>query len=116
MKWKKIDELDFQLKNGDKVFIHTAAANPQILLKKLCKEVVAKNLLNIQLYHLHLEGEAPHVAPELEGRISAHCFFVGSNCRKAVQEGRANYIPIFLSEIPTNRRSSNRCSITRFKS
>ncbi|MDH4467458.1 MAG: acetyl-CoA hydrolase/transferase C-terminal domain-containing protein [Bacteriovoracaceae bacterium] len=100
MKWKTISELDLQLKSGDKVFIHTAAANPQILLKKLCEEVVAKNLSHIQLYHLHLEGEAPHVSPELAGRITTNCFFVGANCRKAVQEGRANYIPIFLSEIP----------------
>lgn len=92
--------IDFKLKANDKIFVHTAACSPQFLLNELCNYVRKTSIYPIHVYHLHIEGQAPHVEKEFEGKIITHCFFVGANCRKAVREGRAEYIPMFLSEIP----------------
>jgi acyl-CoA hydrolase len=54
----------------------------------------------VELFHLHLDGKNPLVSRRMEGRFLSHSFFVGSNCREAVREGRADFIPIFLSDIP----------------
>jgi acyl-CoA hydrolase len=86
------------VKAGDNVFIQTAAAAPQQLIKALTAR--ANDLSNITIYQMHTEGEAPYAAPGMENTFNVNCFFIGANLRKAVQEGRAQYIPIFLSEIP----------------
>jgi 4-hydroxybutyrate CoA-transferase len=54
----------------------------------------------VHLYHLHTEGVAPYVEAQYEGIFELHSFFVGANVRQATWEGRADYIPVFLSEIP----------------
>jgi acyl-CoA hydrolase len=54
----------------------------------------------VQLYQLHTEGTAPYAKPEYANSFYVNAFFVGSNIRTAVAEGRASYIPVFLSEIP----------------
>ena len=86
------------VKPGDKLFIQTAAAAPQQLIKALTAK--ANDLNNITIYQMHTEGEAPYAAPGMENTFDVNCFFIGANLRKAVQEGRAQYIPVFLSEIP----------------
>ena len=50
--------------------------------------------------HLHTEGPAPHLAPELAGSFRHRALFIGANAREAVNAGRADYVPIFLSDIP----------------
>ena len=86
------------VKPGDKLFIQTAAAAPQQLIKALTAR--ANDLNNITIYQMHTEGDAPYAAPGMENTFNVNCFFIGANLRKAVQEGRAQYIPVFLSEIP----------------
>jgi acyl-CoA hydrolase len=86
------------LKSGDHVFIHTAAAAPQILIQEMVRQ--ADRLNDMQLFHLHTEGEAPYLDDQYEGIFQSHVFFIGANCRDAVRRGRAAYIPVFLSEIP----------------
>ena len=83
---------------GSNLFIQTAAAAPQQLIRALVDR--AHELRNITIYQMHTEGEAPYAAAEYEGIFDINCFFVGANLRKAVQAGRAQYLPIFLSEIP----------------
>ena len=80
------------------MFIQTAAAAPQQLIKALTAR--ANDLNNITIYQMHTEGDAPYAAPGMENTFNVNCFFIGANLRKAVQEGRAQYIPVFLSEIP----------------
>ena len=53
---------------------------------------------NVYIHHLHTEGEAPYSEKEFEGVFQHDAFFVGSNVRKGVQEGYADYIPVMLSE------------------
>ncbi|ACF12775.1 acetyl-CoA hydrolase/transferase [Chloroherpeton thalassium ATCC 35110] len=86
------------IKSGDRVFIHTAVASPQRLVQAMTNR--ASEFRNVEIVHLHTEGDAPYVKPEYRESFRVNAFFVGANVRKAVQEGRADYIPIFLSEVP----------------
>src|SRR5580700_74910 len=86
------------IQSGSNIFIQTAAAAPQQLINALTAR--AHELTNITIYQMHTEGEAPYAAPEFQDIFQVNCFFIGANLRKAVQEGRAQYIPVFLSEIP----------------
>lgn len=86
------------VKSGDRVFIHSVAMAPQYLIENLVAK--APHLQNVEIIHLHTEGIAPYVEPQYEGIFHLNSIFVGSNVRKATQEGRADYIPVFLSESP----------------
>jgi acyl-CoA hydrolase len=84
---------------GDRVYLHEAAMVPFELLDALCQRALA--LEGIETVSLHTEGPAPHVDPSMEGHIRHNALFVGANVRAAVNEGRADYTPVFLSEVPS---------------
>ncbi len=86
------------IKSGSNVFIQTAAAAPQKLIKAMTAR--AHELSGVTIYQMHTEGPAPYAAAEMAGIFNVNCFFISANIRRAVQEGRAQYIPVFLSEIP----------------
>lgn len=86
------------IKSNDRVFIHSIAAAPQQLIRAMTER--APELRNVEIVHLHTEGAAPYTAPELADSFRVNAFFVGANVRGAVHSGRADYIPVFLSEIP----------------
>lgn len=86
------------LESGNRVFIHTAAATPYPLVEALTRR--APQVRNVEIVSIHTEWDAPYAAPQLEDSFKIKVFFVGGNIRKAVQSGRASYIPMFLSEIP----------------
>ncbi len=96
--YSTISEAIGLIKPGSNLFIQTAAAAPQQLIKGLISR--AQELSDITIYQMHTEGEAPYAQPEFNEIFKVNCFFIGANLRKAVQEGRADYIPVFLSEIP----------------
>lgn len=86
------------IKSRDRVFVHTAVAAPQRLVAALADR--APELRHVEICHLHTEGVAPYAQPECRGSFHVNAFFVGANVRKAVAEGEADYIPVFLSEVP----------------
>ncbi|MDP3158122.1 MAG: acetyl-CoA hydrolase/transferase C-terminal domain-containing protein [Archangium sp.] len=86
------------IQSGDRVFVQGQAATPTILLDALAAR--APELRDVETVHLHLEGTAPHAHPDVAASFRPNAFFVGANLRLAVEEGRADYTPIFLSEIP----------------
>lgn len=86
------------IRSGSRVFIHSASAAPQVLLQALAER--ANELRDVELVHLHIEGKAPYTYPEYRGSFKDNSLFVGSNLREAVQEGWADYVPVFLSEVP----------------
>eukprot|EP00002_Diphylleia_rotans_P024238 TRINITY_DN4777_c0_g1_i1.p1 TRINITY_DN4777_c0_g1~~TRINITY_DN4777_c0_g1_i1.p1 ORF type:complete len:464 (-),score=104.94 TRINITY_DN4777_c0_g1_i1:96-1487(-) len=92
------DEAVKVVKSGDTVFVHTAAATPDVLLRAL--SLRAPELKDVTMCHLHIEGAAPHAKPEFKDSFRDNNFFVGKNMRAAVNEGRADFVPIFLSEVP----------------
>jgi 4-hydroxybutyrate CoA-transferase len=82
-----------QVCSGQRIFLHGAAATPQVLLEALTRD--AERLEDVEIVHLHAGGAAPHVAPAIHRAL-----FVGDNTRQAVNAGRADFVPIFLSDIP----------------
>jgi len=83
--------------SGMSVFIHGASATPTSLLTALCGR---EDLENVRLYHLHLAGDVPFVDPTHKGRFHSVSLFAGADLRKPIEEGRADFMPIFLADIP----------------
>ncbi len=86
------------IKSGDRVFIHSVAAAPQELIGAMT--AAAPELCGVEIVHLHTEGTAPYAAPAYAKSFRTNALFVGDNIREAVQAGRADYVPVFLSEVP----------------
>ena len=86
------------IRSGDQIFIQAEAATPSELLDALVAR--APELADVKIVHLHAEGPAPHLAPEMEGHFLHRALFIGPNARRAVNEGRAEYVPVFLSDVP----------------
>jgi acyl-CoA hydrolase len=59
----------------------------------------------VELVHFHTEGPGPHLAPAMAGHLRHRALFIGANAREAVNEGRADYVPVFLSDVPELFRS-----------
>jgi acyl-CoA hydrolase len=93
------DEAVSGISSGDQVYVHSAAATPSVLLDALVAR--AAELADVRMLHFHTEGPGPHLAPEMAGHFRHRALFIGPNARAAVNEGRAEYIPAFLSDVPT---------------
>jgi acyl-CoA hydrolase len=91
------------IKSGARVFIHSVAAAPRRLVEAMTAR--AAELRVVEIVSLHTEGPAPYAAPELSKSFRVNALFVGPNVRRAVEEGRADYLPVFLSEVPSLFRS-----------
>lgn len=87
------------INSGDNVYIHSAAAAPQALVKAMSARY--QELKDVCIYQIHTEGEAPYAEPEMASAFQTKALFVGPNIRKAIREGRGSYIPVFLSEAPS---------------
>src|SRR3954470_15108822 len=85
------------LLSKQRIFIQGAAATPTTLLDALC---LRRDLEAVRLYHLHTAGPCHFAAPEHEGRFRSISLFTGLPLREAVAAGRADFMPIFLSDIP----------------
>ncbi len=86
------------VKSGDRVYISGNAATPYVLMKSLASQKDA--LKDVELVHVLLLGDDPLSKPDMEGHFRHNSLFVGPADRKAINEGRADYVPIFLHQIP----------------
>lgn len=86
------------VKSGDRVYVQAAAATPTILTKALSER--ASELREVEICHLHTEGETPYANPELSESFHVNSFFIGKNVRHTLQAGNGSYTPVFLSELP----------------
>lgn len=86
------------IRRGDKVFIGSGAAEPQILVKALIES--AGRLADTRIMHIMTLGVAPYTEEKFTDQFRHNAFFIGANTRQAIAEGRADYTPVFLSEIP----------------
>lgn len=84
--------------SGDRVLVGSGCAAPQELLRALIRR--APDLADVELVHLMTFGIAPYVDSKYQGSFRHNAFFIGTNVREAVREGRADFTPIFLSEVP----------------
>ncbi|MBI4533272.1 MAG: acetyl-CoA hydrolase/transferase family protein, partial [Candidatus Melainabacteria bacterium] len=87
------------IKPGNKIYIHSNAAAPESLVDALVGR--APELKDVEIFHLLTLGKAEYAKPEHAKAFKVHALFIGPNVRQAVNEGQADYIPVFLSEIPT---------------
>jgi len=86
------------IRSGEQIFVHGGAATPTALLVALVAR--ASDLRDVGMIHFHTEGPAPHLAPDMSPHFRHRALFIGANARDAVNEGRADYVPIFLSDVP----------------
>ncbi|MFM9943867.1 MAG: acetyl-CoA hydrolase/transferase family protein [Bacteroidia bacterium] len=98
MKYTSFNDALSLVNSGNNIFIQTACAAPQQLINILVEN--SARLKNVSIYHLHTEGKALYANPQYKDNFNTHCFFIGDNLRKAVNTGYADYIPVFISEIP----------------
>lgn len=93
-----LEEAVSVVKSGDRVYISGNAATPFQLMEVLSQR--KDELQNVEISHVLLMGDDPLSKPGMEGHFRHNSLFVGPADRKAVNEGRADYIPVFLYEIP----------------
>jgi len=86
------------VKNGDRVYLQAAAAAPTVLANALTDR--ASELRDVEVCHLHVEGEARYANPELSDSFHVNSFFIGANVRHTLKAGNGSYTPVFLSELP----------------
>ncbi|MFY8097803.1 MAG: acetyl-CoA hydrolase/transferase family protein [Flavobacterium sp.] len=86
------------VKSGDRVYVQAAAATPTVLTKALTDR--AEELRNVEICHLHTEGEALYANPDLSESFHVNSFFIGANVRHTLKSGNGSYTPVFLSELP----------------
>jgi acyl-CoA hydrolase len=98
MKIVGADEAVAGIASGQQVFVHGGAATPSVLLDALVRR--AQELSDVGVIHFHTEGPGPHLAPEMAGHFRHRALFIGANAREAVNDGRADYVPVFLSDVP----------------
>jgi acyl-CoA hydrolase len=98
MKLVSAEEAVAGIRSRDQLYLQCAAATPSVLLDALVAR--AADLRDVSVVHLHCEGPGPHLAPEMAPHFRHRALFVGPNARVAVQDGRADYVPVFLSDVP----------------
>lgn len=91
------------LRNGTRVFVGSGCAAPQRLIEELSKR--GESLFDLEIVHILTLGDAPYAKKGLLEHFRHNAFFIGDNVRRSVNQGLADYTPIFLSEIPALFRS-----------
>jgi 4-hydroxybutyrate CoA-transferase len=85
------------VQSGMRVYIQPGCAEPETLVDALIQR--APHVQDVEIVHMMTMGRAPYVAPEMAGHFRHNAVFIGGNVRDAINEGRADYTPVYLSEI-----------------
>ena len=86
------------IKSNDRIYVQAAAAAPTELL--IAMTARHEELRNVEVCHLHIEGETPYADPKYKDSFHVNSFFIGKNVRHTLQAGNGSYTPVFLSEVP----------------
>lgn len=86
------------IQSGNRIFLTGNCSVPQILLASLVD--YAPNINDVEICHALTIGSADYVGADMKGHLRVNTLFIGDNVRKAVQEGRADFTPVLLSEFP----------------
>ena len=87
------------IQSGDRVWIHPGCNTPVRLINAMVER--APELENVEVVHILTFADAPYVEPGMEAHFRHRALFTGGNVRKAVNEGRADFVPIHLHEVPS---------------
>ena len=85
------------IRSNMRVYIHPGCAEPEALVEALIAR--APFVKNVEIVHLLTVGRADYIAPQMEGHFRHNAMFIGDNVRQAINEGRADYTPVFLSQV-----------------
>ncbi|RMG94655.1 MAG: acetyl-CoA hydrolase/transferase family protein [Chloroflexi bacterium] len=105
---RKITDVDSALQaiqSNSRVYIGGGAGVPIELIHGLTRR--APELKNVELTHILTFSDAPYADPAYQNNFRVNALFIGANVRQAVNEGRADFTPIFLSEIPALFRNGS---------
>ena len=86
------------IQSGQRVFVQGSAQTPLYLLRELARQSARLN--DVELVFITVQGDIVVDRPEYEGRFNINCMFVSESVREAIHKGRADFIPVFLSDIP----------------
>lgn len=86
------------IRSGDNVYVHSNAAAPETLIQSMVER--APELTDVTILHILTLGKADYASRQYAKSFRVHALFIGPNVREAVNEGRAEYMPVFLGEIP----------------
>ncbi len=98
MKYCSADEAVKVIESNDRVYVHSVSMAPQALIKAMTARHA--ELRNVEVTHLHIEGEAPYADPIYSDSFHVNSLFIGANVRHTIKAGNGSYTPVFLSEIP----------------
>lgn len=98
IKYSTAEEALSIIKSGDRVFMHGSAQTPVFLINELAKQ--SNRLRDVEIVSISVYGDLEIAKPGYEKSFMLNSMFVSGAIRQAVNEGRADYIPVFLSEIP----------------
>ena len=87
-----------KIRSNQRIYIQAAAAAPQTLINAFSAR--HEELRNVEVCHLHTEGEAPYANPDYHESFHVNSFFIGKNVRHTLKAGNGSYTPVFLSELP----------------
>ncbi len=98
IKYQTAEEALSYIRSNMRVFVHGSAMTPLYMMRELAKQSYRLN--NVELVFITVIGDIVVDKPEYEGIFNINCMFVSDSIRAAVSEGRADFIPVFLSDIP----------------
>jgi acyl-CoA hydrolase/GNAT superfamily N-acetyltransferase len=101
-KFVPVDRVFENVRRGAHLFIGTACGEPQYLVSKLAEYVKShpKAVFDAEVFHVWTLGVAPYADEKFSPNFRHNSFFIGDNTRSAINEGLADYTPVFLSQVP----------------
>lgn len=101
-KFAELKNIFCKIRAGDRIFISTGCGEPQYLVRNMVEYVESnpKAFFDTEILHVWTLGVAPYNDEKLKNNFRQNSFFISNLTRKAVNEGMADYTPIFLSEVP----------------
>ncbi len=101
-KFASDEEIFSHIRRGQRIFIGTGCGEPQYLVNALVSYVQAhpKAVVDAELMHVWTLGVAPYTDEKFKRNFRHNSFFVGNNTRQAINQGLADYTPVFLSRVP----------------
>lgn len=97
-KFCSADEAVKAVKSGDSIYVHANCSTPQLLIESLCRR--AGELKDVKIVHLMSFLDAPYIKEGMHEHFRLISLFTGANVRSAIHEGKGDFIPVFISEIP----------------
>jgi acetyl-CoA hydrolase len=92
------DEAVSKVNSGDHIFLTGNCSVPIVLMEALVRR--GPELSNVEIFQSLTVADSNYVSPAMEGHLKVNTLFISPNVRKAVNEGRADFTPVLLSELP----------------